>query len=65
MGAVAPVLLGPLNEKYRGYTDINAREVFCQAPLLILCVLLGVFPWLLLDWMDVSVVQLVTMLRPA
>jgi len=63
--ALQRVFLGPLNEKYRDYSDINAREIFCQAPLLILCVLLGVAPFLLLDWMDASVVSLVDFLRQA
>jgi len=57
--AMQRIFLGPLNEKYKDYPDINAREIFCQAPLLFLCLLLGIFPWLLLDWMDTSVVELV------
>ncbi|MFT4542433.1 MAG: NADH-quinone oxidoreductase subunit M [Planctomycetota bacterium] len=56
--ALQRVFLGPLNEKYKDYKDINAREIFCQAPLLLLCLLLGIFPFLLLDWMDESVIQL-------
>ena len=32
------------------------------APLLVLCILLGIFPFLLLDWMDTSVVELMRML---
>ena len=60
--ALQRVFLGPLNEKYKDYTDISAREIFCQAPLLLLCVLLGIFPFLLLDWMDTSVIQLMSQL---
>jgi NADH-quinone oxidoreductase subunit M len=45
------VFLGPLNEKYRGFPDVTGREIFTMAPLAFLCVLLGVAPFLLLDWM--------------
>jgi NADH-quinone oxidoreductase subunit M len=61
--AMQRVFLGKLNEKYKDFSDISFRETFSQAPLLFLCVLLGVFPFLLLDWMDVSVKGLITMLR--
>ncbi|MFT5051148.1 MAG: NADH-quinone oxidoreductase subunit M [Chlamydiales bacterium] len=56
--ALQRVFLGPLNEKYKDYSDINAREMFSLVPLLFLCLLLGVAPFLLLDWMDTSVVEL-------
>ena len=61
--AMQRVFLGTLNEKYKSFTDISFREVFSQAPLLFLCIVLGVFPWLLLDWMNVSVASLVAMLK--
>jgi NADH-quinone oxidoreductase subunit M len=57
--ALQRVFLGPLNEKYRGYPDISAREIFSQAPLLFLCVVLGVAPWFLTDWMRTTVATLV------
>jgi NADH-quinone oxidoreductase subunit M len=60
--AMQRVFLGKLNEKYKDLPDISFREVFSQAPLLFLCILLGVFPFLLLDWMSVSVRGLVSML---
>ena len=53
------------NDKYKGYSDISARETFCQAPLLFLCILFGILPSLLLDWMQPSVANLVTMLKAA
>jgi NADH-quinone oxidoreductase subunit M len=49
--AMQRVFLGTLNAKYKDYGDMNAREVFCQAPFLALCLILGIFPWLLTDWM--------------
>ena len=60
--ALQRVFLGPLNEKYKDYPDINFREIFSQAPLLFLCILLGIVPRLLLDWMDESVVALMQLL---
>jgi len=62
--ALQRVFLGPLNEKYKDYKDINAREVFTLAPLLFLCIFLGIFPFFLLDWMDTSVVEMMTLLSP-
>jgi NADH-quinone oxidoreductase subunit M len=62
--ALQRIFLGPLNEKYKDLKDINAREVFSLAPLLVLCVVLGVAPHFILDWMDVSVGQLVELLKP-
>jgi NADH-quinone oxidoreductase subunit M len=53
--AMQRVFLGKLNEKYRGYGDMTAREVFCQAPFLFLCVALGIFPMFLTDWMSASI----------
>jgi NADH-quinone oxidoreductase subunit M len=55
--AMQRVFLGKLNSKYAGYSDMNAREVFCQAPFLFLCVVLGVFPFFLMDWMRASIDQ--------
>ncbi|MFN0242643.1 MAG: NuoM family protein [Planctomycetota bacterium] len=63
--AMQRIFLGKLNEKYKDLPDISFRETFSQAPLLFLCILLGVFPYLLLDWMDVSVKNLVAMLKVA
>ncbi len=61
--AMQRVFLGPLNPKYKAYGDISAREVFCQAPFLFLCILLGIVPSLLLDWMDPSIKALITTLK--
>ena len=60
--AMQRVFLGPLNEKYKDLPEISGREVFCQAPLLILCVVLGIFPFLILDWMEPSMRHLVEIL---
>ena len=60
--AMQRVFLGPLNEKYKSYGDISAREVWCQAPLLALCVILGILPMYLLDWMQPSVKAYMTLM---
>jgi NADH-quinone oxidoreductase subunit M len=61
--AMQRVFLGKVNEKYKGFSDISFREVFSQAPLLFLCLALGIFPFFLLDWMDVSVKSLMGVLN--
>jgi NADH-quinone oxidoreductase subunit M len=63
--AMQRVFLGPVNEKYKDLEDLDAREIFCQAPLLALCVVLGILPWFLLDWMEPSVQSLVDLLSAA
>jgi NADH-quinone oxidoreductase subunit M len=57
--AMQRVFLGNLNEKYKDYSDMTFREMFCQVPLLFLCVLLGILPFYLLDWMKPSIELLV------
>ena len=52
------VFLGPLNEKYKDFPEVNGREIFTLVPLGFLCILLGVVPALLLDHMDVTLEQL-------
>jgi NADH-quinone oxidoreductase subunit M len=57
--AIQRVFLGDLNEKYKDFKDLSGREIFCQAPFLALCVILGIAPWFLLDWMEPSIERLV------
>jgi NADH-quinone oxidoreductase subunit M len=47
------------NPAYKGLPDINLRELVCIIPLAILAIVLGVWPSLLLSWMDPSVTGLV------
>jgi NADH-quinone oxidoreductase subunit M len=46
---IKQVLHGPLNERWKGHlSEINAREAFVIAPLMVLMLLIGVWPaWLL------------------
>jgi NADH-quinone oxidoreductase subunit M len=60
--AIQRVFLGTLNQKYKDYPDMTAREIFCMAPLLFLCLLLGCFPHLLLDKMEPTLTNLVQLL---
>jgi NADH-quinone oxidoreductase subunit M len=52
------VFLGQ-NPAYKDYIDINLRELACIVPLVVLAVLLGVAPFLLLNWMEPSLTGLV------
>ncbi len=45
--AIQRVFLGPLNPKYARLPEISGREIFCQAPFAVLCVLFGVAPALI------------------
>src|SRR5208282_1175661 len=47
------------NEAYKDFPEISMRELLCVVPLVVLSVLLGVFPTLLLNWMEPSVTGLV------
>ena len=55
------VFLGPLNEEYKDLQDMTWREKGCLAPLLILCVVLGVYPKPVLDLMGQTVAKLLTL----
>jgi NADH-quinone oxidoreductase subunit M len=47
------------NPAYKGLPDINLRELLCIVPLAVLAVVLGVWPNLLLSWMEPTVTGLV------
>ncbi len=53
------VFLGPLNPKYVNMPEVNTRELISLVPLGILVVVLGVYPNLLLNLMEVSLNHLV------
>ncbi len=57
--ALKMVLHGPLNEHWRGHlTEINAREVFVIAPLMVLMLWIGVWPGWILDVINRAVSML-------
>jgi NADH-quinone oxidoreductase subunit M len=47
------------NPAYKDYPDITFRELLCITPLIVLAVVLGVYPRLLIDWMEPSLSGLV------
>src|SRR5581483_7928936 len=53
------VYLG-VNPAYKNYKDMDLREVACAVPLVVLAVVLGVFPQLILSWMEPSVSHFIT-----
>ena len=61
--AMQRVFLGKLNAKYEHIEEINFREFVCQVPLLALCVVFGILPWYLTDWMHPSVTHLLEQLK--
>jgi NADH-quinone oxidoreductase subunit M len=50
------------NPKYAGLAEIDAREGFVASVLVVLTVLLGVWPSLVLDWVEPTVTGLVRQL---
>jgi len=57
--SVKMVLHGPLNEQWVGHlSEINAREIFVIAPLLVLMLWIGIWPGWILDVINKAVVML-------
>ena len=57
---IGQVLLGPLNERWQGLTDMTPRELVSVAPLVLLVVLTGVYPLWLLRLQEGALQQLLT-----
>ncbi|RCK76266.1 MAG: NADH-ubiquinone oxidoreductase chain M [Anaerolineae bacterium] len=58
---IKQVLHGPLNEKWIGHlTEINPREIFVIAPLMILMLWIGVWPAWILDVINRAVIALLS-----
>ena len=52
------IYLGPLNEKYKGLSDLNFREAFTLVPLGVIVLILGVYPHAILSLLNTSLVHL-------
>ncbi|MCW8133739.1 MAG: NADH-quinone oxidoreductase subunit M [Planctomycetota bacterium] len=52
------VFFGPLNERYKGYADMNGREMFTLVPLAVIVIGLGVYPQPLINLTKNSVEKL-------
>jgi len=53
------VLMGPLNEKWARITDINKRELFTLAPLMLIVIVIGIYPPVALKYQAVSLNALI------
>jgi len=58
---VQHVFLGPFNVKWENLTEINAREIFTVAPLIILTLAIGLYPKPLANLMAATLENIVTM----
>jgi NADH-quinone oxidoreductase subunit M len=61
--ALQRVFLGPLNPKYATLDEINGREIFCLAPLVVLIMAVGVWPMPVINLMNASLVRLVDLVK--
>ncbi|HID88481.1 MAG TPA: NADH-quinone oxidoreductase subunit M [Anaerolineae bacterium] len=55
---IQKVLLGPLNPRWEGMREINAREVIALMPLMALMLLIGVWPSWLVNLFNAAVMRL-------
>lgn len=58
------VFLGAVNEKYKGLPDINGREMLSMIPLALIVILVGVYPKVMLDLLNTSLVALNSAMKP-
>ncbi len=58
------VFLGTPNEKYKSLPDVNGREILSIAPLAIIVIIVGVYPKVVLDLMNTSLVGLNDAMKP-
>ncbi|MCY3021607.1 MAG: NADH-quinone oxidoreductase subunit M [Planctomycetota bacterium] len=59
------MFFGPLNEKYKGLTDLTGRELFSLVPLVVVVVLFGVYPQPLINMCKTSVENTMAHVRNA
>ena len=63
---VQRVFMGEMkSESYKKFPDLNFREIFALAPLGILCIVFGVWPSLILDFMNGSLSTIVAVVEKA
>ncbi len=63
---VQRVFMGPVtDESFKEFPDLTPRETFTQVPFAILCIIIGVLPFLLLNVFDGSLAHLLTLINPA
>jgi NADH-quinone oxidoreductase subunit M len=52
------IYLGPLNEKYKDFTDMDWREIGMLVPLAVIVIILGWYPQAILNLLNTSLVHL-------
>ena len=45
------------SQEHKGLSDLTGREIIISIPLVVLTILLGVYPSILLDWMNPSIIE--------
>jgi NADH-quinone oxidoreductase subunit M len=60
--ALQKVFLGKLPEKYKTLTEINGREIFTLAPLMIIILFIGIYPMPVINLMKTSLNHLITLI---
>jgi NADH-quinone oxidoreductase subunit M len=52
------IYLGPVNDRYVGFPDLSARELFTLVPLAVIVLILGVYPHAILGLLNTSLTHL-------
>jgi NADH-quinone oxidoreductase subunit M len=65
LGMMQKVCFGPLNEKWKGLTDMTSREIFIGAVLMCFMFWIGIYPATLLNASNTAVMQLVHIFEKA
>jgi NADH-quinone oxidoreductase subunit M len=52
------IYLGPINDRYVGFPDLSARELFTLVPLAVIVLILGVYPHAILGLLNTSLTHL-------
>jgi len=62
--AIQRIFMGKLKDKYKTLPEINGREIFTLAPLMVIIVAVGVYPMPVLNLMRTSLNYLITVVHP-
>jgi NADH-quinone oxidoreductase subunit M len=65
LGMMQKVCFGPLNEKWKGLTDMTSREIFIGAVLMLFMFWIGIYPATFINTSNTAVVQLVHVFEKA
>ena len=60
---VQRVYMGEIKEKYKEFSDISCREVLAMLPLALLCIVVGVYPKIIIDVLQPAANVVVDMLK--